>query len=99
MKLDRNGYSPSIFPTEYCYNCDRGGDLNRHEVYFGVGNRTISKREGLWVNLCPECHRIVHEKSDDGELDEKLKRDCYKKFCETHSKEEFKKLIGRYYDD
>jgi hypothetical protein len=58
--LDRNGYAPSIvqFQMDWCWQCGKRFPdyLERHEVY-GAANRAKSKRLGLWVHLCPECHR------------------------------------------
>lgn len=56
--LDKNGYAPSILTTEQdkCYLCENCTHTERHEI-FGGANRTKSKALGLWVNLCPACHR------------------------------------------
>lgn len=101
MGLDRNGYAPSILDTEQgvCFACGNYGDTARHEIYYGTGNRTVSKMTGLWVNLCPRCHRIVHEKADNGVLDGALKRSGYRVFCIDNDPEAFRALIGRYYDE
>lgn len=63
VTLDRNGYAPSIIPfhdVTWCYLCDgRFTQCARHEVFHGA-YRSKSKRLGLWVYLCPECHRTLH---------------------------------------
>lgn len=62
VKLDKNGYAPSIlmtFPGEECFSCFCGGDLARHEV-FGAALRSRSKEWGLWVTVCPYCHERYH---------------------------------------
>lgn len=92
-------YNPSILQNEQeCYisgktNCD----LVRHEIYFGK-NRQASKKNGFWVYLTPEWHNLskysVHLNK---QTDFKLKQDCQMKFEETHSREEFLKLIGKNY--
>ena len=61
VQLDRNGYAPSILPTEGCANCKRETDLVRHEIFHG-SLRQKSKAYGLWVRLCPECHMKLHNK-------------------------------------
>lgn len=60
-KLDRNGYAPSLFVHESfrCFHCHRFGDTARHEIYGGA-LRSKSKQYGLWINVCPECHDLIH---------------------------------------
>lgn len=101
MKLDRNGYAPSIMDTEpgTCYVCGGEGDTCRHEIYPGRKNRRMSKEKGCWINVCPACHRIIHEKPDNGKLDRRLKKECYKRFVELKSKKIFFANFGRYYED
>ena len=59
VKLDSNGYAPSIVQenTEVCYICKRcDHKLDRHEPFHGP-YRDKSKALGLWVALCHEsCH-------------------------------------------
>lgn len=64
--MDRNGYNPSIIPTQdgVCFLCGREVQTVRHEIYPGTGTRTLCKRYGVWVNLCPRCHDIVHADQD-----------------------------------
>ena len=94
--MDRNGYNPSILDTEsgVCYVCGRQTDTARHEIYGGA-NRNISKRMGFWVNLCPDCHRRVHRVEDFAVA--ALKEPCEAVFEQTHTRQEFFDLIGRYY--
>ena len=62
IKLDRNGYAPSIMQAEadqgYCFRCGRTDrKLDRHEP-FGGAYRDKSKALGLWVMLCHDpCHK------------------------------------------
>jgi len=62
LKLDRNGYAPSILQTEErCFLCGRTDrKLDRHEP-FGGPYRAKSKADGLWVLL---CHYPCHEGPD-----------------------------------
>lgn len=70
-RLDSNGYAPSLLRTECCFWCKRAScDIVRHEIYHGP-NRNLSKRYGLWVNLCTDCHYLVH--NSDGKMDAILK--------------------------
>lgn len=64
-RLDRNGYAPSLLCGRCCYRCGLGAsafepNLARHEL-FGGPNRAKSKALGLWVYVCPTCHRIAHD--------------------------------------
>ena len=66
-KLDRNGYAPSILMgnsdfCSLCYRTDR--PLQRHEV-FGGPYRQKSKKYGLWLSICDECHRKIHANPKD----------------------------------
>lgn len=69
-----------------------------HHIYEGYGRRKISEKNGFIVPLTPAEHNM----SDNGvhfnkKLDLYLKRLCQEKYEETHSREEFIKLIGRSY--
>lgn len=97
--LDRNGYAPSLMDDydDYpcCYYCGRSnGKLDRHEIFFG-SNRDNSKRHGMWVTLCRDCHTKAHQ--GDGELNHYLKRKGQEKYEQTHTREEFVRIFGRNY--
>ena len=74
MKLDRNGYAPSILGDyDCCALCfQTGKPLQRHEVFHGP-NRSKSKKYGLWMSICDECHRNVHK---NAETDRRLKKEA-----------------------
>lgn len=100
MQLDRNGYAPSLWPQKACFICQKYGSLyvplQRHEVFHGP-YRQKSKRFGLWVTLCPECHINVHHA--DPSLDRWLKR-VGQKQAMTHygwTVEDFRKEFGKDY--
>lgn len=40
-----------------CFFCGSEKDLERHHIYMGLANRKLSEEDGLWVWLCPKCHR------------------------------------------
>ena len=69
-----------------------------HHIYSGTGRRKISEREGFIVPLTNAEHNMsdnaVHFNKT---LDLYLKRLCQQKYEETHSREDFIKLIGRSY--
>ena len=72
--------------------------LHRHHIYFGNPNRRISEENGFWVWLLPDLHNMsmqgVHFNKA---LDMRLKRECQLKYEETHTREDFLRLIGRNY--
>lgn len=61
VKLDSNGYAPSLFVHESfrCYRCGCFGDTARHAI-FGGSRRKASKELGLWINVCPDCNIAIH---------------------------------------
>lgn len=80
-----------------CLICGTPYDLHSHHVYGGP-NRSISEKNGFKEVLCGWHHNL----SDDGvhfnkELDLRLKRKHQTKYEETHTREEFIRLIGRSY--
>ena len=101
--LDRNGYAPSIIQTQmdWCWQCGRRLPecLERHEV-FGAANRAKSKRLGLWVHLCNECHRTgkkaVHSSCESALV---LRQAAQKAAMEEYgwSMEDFIREIGKNY--
>lgn len=93
--LDANGYNQSLFETGVCHICGARGDLIRHEIY-GGSRRQLSKRLGLWVNLCPSCHLKVHSYPErylwlkrEGEI---LTHEIWK-----WTPEDFREVIGKNY--
>lgn len=94
-ETDRNGYAPSLLSNEHeCYMGCPSTDVARHEIFFG-SNRQNSKRTGMWLYLCPKCHREVHQ--GDGTLDAYLKRLGQEVFEQTRSHEDFIAIFGRNY--
>ena len=72
--------------------------LEEHHCFFG-SLRKISERYGCKVWLTPEYHKGKNGPHQDRQTDLLLKRECQRKFEETHSREEFMKIIGRNYLD
>lgn len=72
--------------------------LHKHHIYFGNPNRRISEENGFWVWLRADWHNgasygVHHNRA----LDLDLKRACQRKYEETHSRAEFRRLIGKSY--
>lgn len=71
----------------------------RH-IFYGHANRKISEEQGFWVYLAPWLHNQSAEGvhgANGKELDLLLKRHAQAKFEETHSRDEFIRLIGKNY--
>lgn len=89
----------SILQTEKeCFITGRTDNLHLHHIYFGIGLRKISDDNGFTVYLTAELHNMSNKGVHfNRELDLYLKQTCQRKFEETHSREEFMKLIGKNY--
>ena len=87
--------------NDSCYLCRLEKKFTRRECLhhiYGGPLRNTSERMGFKIPLCNKHHnmgdRAVHF---NRKLDLMLKRQCQAKFEETHSRQEFMKLIGRNY--
>ena len=60
----------SIIKTaKSCYFCGSERNLEKHHAMHGTANRKLAERDGLWVWVCPDCHRGtygVHGKHGHG---------------------------------
>ena len=83
-----------------CFITGASENLHKHHIYFGNPNRRISEENGFWVYLIGALHNQskfgVHG-ANGKELDLFLKRECQRKFEETHTRAEFMVLIGKNY--
>jgi len=69
-----------------------------HHIFGGTGRRKISEREGFIIPLTNTEHNMSNEGVHfNHELDLWLKRTCQAKYEETHTREEFIRLVGRNY--
>ena len=84
------------FETYQCFLCGRKTCLQKHHVFPGP-NRKISEREGFWCHLCVDCHLSQDGAQYNPEVGDYLKQQCQMAYEETHTREEFMKLIGRNY--
>ena len=95
MKLDRNGYSPSLLnkADNECYLCHKQGALQRHEIY-GASNRDFSKKLGMWIDVCPRCHSLIHNNPVDHIP---LKQEGQRIFEREYGHERFVAVFSRNY--
>jgi hypothetical protein len=81
-----------------CWFCLSTRDIHLHHIYPGTANRKISDKHGFTVYLCAKHHNMSDNSVHfNREMDLNLKKACQLKFEQTHSREEFIKLIGRSY--
>lgn len=94
-----------------CYICSRvHWDYKQklteeHHIFYGTANRRISEAEGFKVDLCQRHHRYacgnspeaIHDNPTGRSLDLWLKQQAQRKYEETHTRDQFIKLIGRSY--
>ena len=93
--MGRNGYNDSLLDTMpgVCYVCKSYCETARHEVFQGNGTRALSKRYGLWVNICPSCHDYIHNNPLSEDATD-LKRDAEEEFLKAgHTPEQFRKIF------
>ncbi len=105
-KKKRSLHSPSILQPDgrtcwLCehldHNCTKYRYLEEHHIYGGP-NRSISEQHGFKVKLCPAHHRegleAVHQNIKNMR---RLQQEAQRKYEETHTREQFMRLIGRNY--
>lgn len=82
-----------------CYICSAETGIHEHHIYFGTGKRKISEEHGFKVWLCQNHHQGTYgvHGTKGHELDLFLKQTCQKKYEESHTRNEFIKLIGKNY--
>ena len=81
-----------------CYITGDTQGLHKHHIYFGNPNRRISEENGFWVWLRYDWHNGAgYGVHFDRNLDLRFKRECQERYEESHSREEFRRLIGKSY--
>ena len=79
-----------------CYITGATEGLHKHHI-FGGANRKLSEQYGLYVYLIPEYHTGDKGVHFNREFDLQLKREGQRKFEETHSREDFRRIFGKSY--
>jgi len=92
INLEKNRYSILTNSLEKCYLCPNKKD-DIHEIYAG-SKRIISIKNGFCIPICRKCHSEI-QSNEEKML--KLKIECQKKYEESHSREEFMKMVGKNY--
>lgn len=79
-----------------CYICG-SPYVHLHHIY-PSGNRKISDKNGFTVYLCPKHHNMSNEGVHFNKaLDLYFKQICQMEYEKTHSRDDFRKLIGKSY--
>lgn len=91
-QLEEKRWSILTDKLDTCYVCPKPKD-DINEIYEGA-RRITSIKNGFCIPLCREHHRMFHECYQFALV---YKKECQKKFEETHSREEFIELIKRSY--
>lgn len=96
--MSKNRRNPKPTESDVCAVCGRPYAA-LHEVFYGTANRRISQQYGFQERLCPIHHNEpgFPNPHHDREVDLALKRKHQARFEQTHTREEFVKLIGRSY--
>lgn len=80
-----------------CYLTGSTTGLHKHHIYAG-SRRSASEKNGFWVWLRWDWHNgASYGVHFNNALDLKLKKECQEQFEKTHSREEFRRLIGKSY--
>lgn len=96
-------------PNRYCAYCG-APYAERHEVFYGTGNRQISIDNGFQVDVCAVHHRELHERQTPWAIEEtkrlrqRFQREWEEKLIKTgirpeQARELWIQLIGRSYVD
>lgn len=80
-----------------CWFCGRTAGLERHHIFAGVANRSISERYGLTVWLCHEHHTGDGGAQYDKERNLQLKREAQRKFEAIYDHDMWMRLIRKNY--
>ena len=89
----KSNYVPSIIQAKVeCYLCHKQGELELHHAIPGNGNRKICTELGLWVWLCPKCHRDLHDHNNGYK---KIQADAQKEFIKAEMKKGLPESVCR----
>ena len=88
-----------IQKNKQCFICGTTYNLHDHHIFMGA-NRKNSEKAGLKVWLCYTHHNgSSYSPHFNRDVDLELKRIAQRRFEETHTRDEFMKLIGKNYLD
>lgn len=88
--------NPRPTASRICAVCGRPY-AERHEIFFGTGQRQLSIKYGLQIDLCAEHHRGADGPHHNREINLKYKREAQTKFEAKYGHEKFIEVFGRNY--
>lgn len=94
IKLEKGRYSILTNDLEHCYIC-RQSPVDIHEIY-GGSNRKVSMANGFCIPLCRVHHKAITNKRIN---DLQIKKDCQETYEQSHTRDEFMRLIGKNFLD
>ena len=92
QKIEKKRFSILTNNLKQCYIC-KSSPVDIHEIYGGA-NRKTSMKNGFCIPFCRHHHDLI---TNNSVLSNIYKVICQRKFEETHSREEFIKIIGKNY--
>ena len=98
-KLERDRFSLFTDDLEHCIICGKS-PVNKHEIFYGSGNRQKSMKYGLVIPLCTcEHHNQIECKGIhfDTELQDEWRKKGQALFEETYPDLNFIEIFGRNY--
>ena len=98
-KLERDRFSLFTDDLEHCIICGKS-PVNKHEIFYGSGNRQKSMKYGLVIPLCTcEHHNQIECKGIhfDTELQDEWRKKGQALFEETYPDLDFIQIFGRGY--
>lgn len=92
-----------ISEAEECYICrtflgvSTTQGLETHHFIHGRGLRELADEDGLYAKICFRHHKTLHD-DPSHPYDKELKAIAQEAYLKTHTREEFLKRYGRYFD-
>lgn len=82
-----------------CYLTGRGDNLERHHVFYGMANRRLSEKYGLWVYLTRDMHTGTKGVHMNRDIDMKLQADIQQKAMDHYGwdVDDFRRIFGKNY--
>lgn len=74
-----------------CYLCGKFAPLDCHHLLWGR-NRKNADKYGLTINICRECHSLIHHNKEYMDLSRQIGQKAFEK---KYSHEKFIEIFGK----